>query len=342
MKRLCLYLLLLTAAVGGTSCATTKQPPTVTAPGVVYIRDSLYLDEAEVANIHWLEYLYFLQTDSSRAVYEAALPDTTLWSKHRLSLPDTVRDVFMDYYLRFPGFRYFPVVGVSQAQAEAYCRWRSAKVMENLYTSRRQRRRLRDYDVQVSYRLPTAAEWALGASGRLDPARHPYGYEHPPRQVPKRKRVDRVPQCYNPVDFPAGAAFFLTEVNVLEHLYYQTAPGQPPVYFRCDGPPRPPNPGTTMADIRPDGSVNPDAAGVEKITDYVYAYPPNGYGLYNMIGNVAELTTTPGQAKGGSFEHPMAACRPGTYQAYDGPQEWLGFRCACTIRVRRKASRTAP
>src|SRR5690606_30894869 len=36
------------------------------------------------------------------------------------------------------------------------------------------------------------------------------------------------------------------------------------------------------------------------ITSHVLSYNPNGYGLYNISGNVAELTASPGIAKGGS------------------------------------------
>ena len=37
---------------------------------------SFYMDEAEVANIHWLEYLHFVRKDSSEEFYQSALPDT--------------------------------------------------------------------------------------------------------------------------------------------------------------------------------------------------------------------------------------------------------------------------
>jgi sulfatase modifying factor 1 len=42
---------------------------------------SFYMDETEVANIHWLEYLYYVKLDSSREFYESALPDTAVWAK---------------------------------------------------------------------------------------------------------------------------------------------------------------------------------------------------------------------------------------------------------------------
>src|SRR3954462_3588152 len=37
--------------------------------------NSFYMDETEVANIHWLEYLFYVKRDSSQEFYESALPD---------------------------------------------------------------------------------------------------------------------------------------------------------------------------------------------------------------------------------------------------------------------------
>ena len=88
---------------------------------------SFYMDETEVANIHWLEYLHYIKQDSVPEVYQAALPDTTVWER-QLSF----NDPYVTYYLRYPGFRFFPVVGVSWLQANNYAIWRTAKVNENL------------------------------------------------------------------------------------------------------------------------------------------------------------------------------------------------------------------
>jgi sulfatase modifying factor 1 len=40
---------------------------------------SFYMDETEIANIHWLEYIHYLAKDSSQEAYQAALPDTMVW-----------------------------------------------------------------------------------------------------------------------------------------------------------------------------------------------------------------------------------------------------------------------
>lgn len=57
----------------------------------------------------------------------------------------------------------------------------------------------------------------------------------------------------------------------------------------------------------------------------------NEYGLYNMIGNVAEMVQEEGIAKGGSFDHKLEDCKIKNKQTYSGPQRWLGFRCVAVV-----------
>jgi len=64
----------------------------------------------------------------------------------------------------------------------------------------------------------------------------------------------------------------------------------------------------------------------------VDGYMPDLQGLYNLRGNVAEMTTAPGVAKGGSYAHTAKAALPGSTQRYDAPQPWLGFRCVARVR----------
>jgi len=84
---------------------------------------SFYMYETEITNLHWMEYLHAIQKDSSQEFYETALPDTTVWL-NKLSF----NDQFTDQYLRYPGFRFYPVVGVSWVQASDFCKWRTEAV----------------------------------------------------------------------------------------------------------------------------------------------------------------------------------------------------------------------
>ena len=84
---------------------------------------SFYMDETEIANIHWLEYIHYLAKDSSQEAYQAALPDTMVWVG-KLAF----NDPYVEHYFRYPGFRYFPVVGISWNQASKYAVWRTRAV----------------------------------------------------------------------------------------------------------------------------------------------------------------------------------------------------------------------
>ena len=81
---------------------------------------SFFMDETEVANIHWMEYLFYLQRDSSEESFTNALPDTLVWRSEL-----AFNDPYVDHYFRYPGFRFFPVVGIDWKQASDYAIWRT-------------------------------------------------------------------------------------------------------------------------------------------------------------------------------------------------------------------------
>jgi formylglycine-generating enzyme required for sulfatase activity len=61
------------------------------------------------------------------------------------------------------------------------------------------------------------------------------------------------------------------------------------------------------------------------------AYFPNDFGLYGMIGNVAEMTATKGIAKGGSWEDFPADCTIQSQKNYSNPSPAVGFRILMEI-----------
>lgn len=58
----------------------------------------------------------------------------------------------------------------------------------------------------------------------------------------------------------------------------------------------------------------------------VKSYFPNGFGLYNISGNVAEMTNRRGVAKGGSWRSSAEDVRIDATQHYEGPSPIVGFR----------------
>ena len=66
---------------------------------------------------------------------------------------------------------------------------------------------------------------------------------------------------------------------------------------------------------------------------HVYSFHPNGLGLFNMCGNVAEMVAERGIAYGGSYLDPGYDIRIDSEKRYDGPSPLIGFR---VIAVRKK------
>ena len=90
---------------------------------------SFYMDETEIRNVDWREYLYWLQRvhPDNREIYQAALPDTLVW-RNELAY----NEPYLENYLRHAAYSEYPVVGVSWVQADNYCRWRTDRVNERI------------------------------------------------------------------------------------------------------------------------------------------------------------------------------------------------------------------
>ena len=210
---------------------------------------SFYMDETEIANIHWLEYLHHIQKDSSEEFLQSALPDTTVWASEL-----AFNDSYVDHYLRYPGFRFFPVVGVSWVQANDYCTWRTAAVNKQLaeeagieIAEGQGRIPLETGAVLPNFRLPSEAEWEYAAKALIGTQ---YIDEN---QTNQRLYPWDGHALRNPYGKKMGT--FLANFKRGRGDYAGIA-----------------------------GKLNDGAL----ITAGIYDYPPNDFGLYNMAGNVNE------------------------------------------------------
>lgn len=91
---------------------------------------SFYMDEVEVTNYYWLEYLFWLDRvygDGFPEIVDRAKPDTLVWRD-----PRAYNEPYVNYYLRHPAYRDYPVVGVSWLQANEFCKWRTDRVNEQI------------------------------------------------------------------------------------------------------------------------------------------------------------------------------------------------------------------
>lgn len=90
---------------------------------------SFYMDETEISNLDYLEYLHWLERvfvpADLKVVYDNALPDENVW-RDQLKYAETQ----VEYYFRHPAYRDYPVVGVNWLQATNYAAWRTDRVNE--------------------------------------------------------------------------------------------------------------------------------------------------------------------------------------------------------------------
>ncbi|MBM6499287.1 gliding motility lipoprotein GldJ [Flavobacterium macrobrachii] len=99
---------------------------------------SFYMDETEVTNMMYMEYLDWLKRvyppdqENYKNIYEGASPDTLVW-RNRLGYNETMTE----NYLRHPAYGEYPVVGVNWIQATEFSRWRTDRVNEKILEEQR-------------------------------------------------------------------------------------------------------------------------------------------------------------------------------------------------------------
>lgn len=281
----------LLTVTGVFSQAAQKQSP---PPGTTLVAH-FFIDKQEVTNLDYREYLYWLAHifGLDAAEYKQALPDTTVWQKEF-----TYGEPMATNYFRHPAYENYPVVGVSYEQVQQYCSWRTDRVYEmqlmkaGLIPVNRQ---------QTKDNYFTAERYLAGLYMGLKPEKHILvpRYRLPTKEEWELAASGRLDASL----FPYG--YDLTDKKIAAKL----------------------RKGQRIFQSRP--IVEMQKSGAFLFTAPAHSGFPNSSALYNMIGNVAEMTAEKGKCKGGSFRHALEESKITDQIAYTRPEAWLGFRCVC-------------
>jgi gliding motility-associated lipoprotein GldJ len=251
---------------------------------------SFYLDETEVRNVDYLEYLFWTQRIyglSYPEVYKKCLPDTLVW-RDKLGY----NEPFVDQYLRHPAFKNYPVVGVSWKQANDYCAWRTDRVNERILIDNGI---LKEDMEQMDDNVFTTQGYLAGQYEgivRRNPknlTNENYGSGEKTRIINQSDGL-LLPNYRLPTEaeweFAAlGYVGNTNDENTNERKLY-------PWNGSSIRNSNPKNQGEIMANFKRGRGDNMGVAGNlndnADITSPVRSYWPNDYGLYNMAGNVSE------------------------------------------------------
>ena len=287
-------------------------------------------------------------------------PDERIWVK---DLTNAQVDILVENYFTTPPFDDYPVVGVTWKQAKAYAYWRS-KASSNYEW-------IADYlkYYRLNYSLPSEAQWVYAAGGdmngnpMLDQTSDNVDSPAPPT-------VDSTaPVLDSTIVVRDSVAHDSTSVNTI--AVKPTGPKENNGIERDRD-------GKFLENFKQEeGEYNDDGG---TFTLPVMSYSPNEFGIYNMIGNVAEWTldayspsafafisdvnpvllydadTTEADAmkrkvvRGGSFMSNARALSPYTRdnEIQNNSHSYIGFRCVLpapeilnkSVATRRKNSGT--
>ena len=269
---------------------------------------SFYIDETEVTNLMYNEYLNWLETvfptqnPDYQLIYNGALPDTLVWRNALGYVEELTTN-----YLRHPAYSEYPVVGVNWLQAVQYAEWRSDRVNEFILEREgfvKKDVRYTDVDANSTFNTKTYLKRPeVSYGGKTDSLSE---NNTPLINSGKRGTVQKDTATINNYAKIENGLFLLSYrlPTETEWEYAALALAGDREYNTYRGKKKYPWSGeyTRSGERRTEGDQlanfkfgKGDYGGIAgwsddggDITIQVKSYPPNDFGVYDMAGNVAE------------------------------------------------------
>lgn len=261
---------------------------------------SFYMDETEVTNIMYLEYLDWLKRvfppteENYKNIYVGALPDTLVW-RSALGYNETMTN----NYLRHPAYAEYPVVGVSWIQATEFSKWRTDRVNEGVLEKEgylKKDAKLTDVNAESTFSTEAYLESPTKSFGGNEEivykgARNKLAGKEDAKNVYAQRTSGLILPEYR---LPTEAEWEYAAVALVGNREYNMYRGNKKypwkgMYTRNGNRT---TKGDQLANFKQGKGDYGGIAGWSDdnadITNKVKSYPPNDFGLYDMAGNVAE------------------------------------------------------
>jgi formylglycine-generating enzyme required for sulfatase activity len=200
------------------------------------------------------------------------------------------------YYLSHPAYNEYPIFSITREAAMAYCNW-----LNEVYSGYADKK-----FQKMTFTLPTVSEWETAALSFKNKSQEEAYYK---KDKYSQKEID-YPWLNNHLYKENNARSKYIDLNIFSNglTSYLNFPDFRKANFH-------------------------DEFYQSQQTEPVKSYSPSNNGMYNVCGNVAEMTLDPEITKGGSFlKYPEDCAIHDTRALYNIPNRDVGFRVFMKVK----------